>query len=126
MSSFFNNDASHAGKPLHPNTTLPGHPFTAPVHQRCPARGGPAGEYACRHPEGHAGYHVALGSAYYAWTDNRTDSAQVATRVRTAATTLAQIRRRAEWPECPNCRQSATSQYVKSIGCYRCGWVEGQ
>lgn len=126
MSSFFNNFTGEP-KPLHPNTTLPGRPFTAPEHKRCPARGGPSGQYACRHPEGHAGYHVAVGSDYYAWTDDRANGAKApAPRAHAAASVGATTPRRGQWPDCPNCQQSATGQYARSIGCYRCGWVEGQ
>lgn len=28
----------------------------------------------------------------------------------------------AEWPQCPNCRQSATGVYLGRPGCCRCGW----
>lgn len=30
------------------------------------------------------------------------------------------------WPNCPNCKQSATGRYWKGItGCTRCGWSAG-
>lgn len=28
------------------------------------------------------------------------------------------------WPDCPDCKQSATGRYLGRAGCTRCGWTE--